>query len=598
MAKKKSKTDKIADTDLLQQLRDEYKSAEALMNNYVDTWDKVYKSYMNKRDDIIVSVNGKSKITIPALFYIIETIVPRLAVKLLGAKPVFKVLGRTFEDMDNANLIEVLLDYQLEDINFNTKIISVIRDVLLYSVGFIKYFWDYDVYNGDDKPNFMVCSPKSIFIDPDATSIDDARYAIHKVYLSKAQIKKYIEKGVFNLINSIDDIDNLQDNKEKQETVIGLSTKIKGKYLFYEHWTPNKVYTYTEGKLVRNDDNPYGRIPIIDFKNYPLTDQFYNISDGAMILDLEEELITKRRQRLDNINFVLNTMWILERGNDIDEEELVSRSGGIIHTNNKDALDPVKIPDVTMSSFNETNDLEREMQNISGATDYLRGISEHSRETATSVQTLSAAGNMRFFVKLLSIYQSFSKIAKAFIDMDRKFMTKKRVLRIAGDFPIPSDKQGNPISPDDFKQATDAAGNIYTFFNLSKDSVTGMYDFIPLLSQNISSNLMGRGNMLLQLFGMLKDSNYINQYNFVKKIFDVLQIEDTGNLLKTQKELAEEEKARQAALQQYLAAQAAAGQQPGAPQGQPQQAQPQQAQPQQAAPQGTPLPGATPQGEA
>ncbi len=519
----------------LNRLLEDYNQAHSYQQRYSNIWRKCYEAYTNNRKDLEVRVNGKSKIKIPAIFYIVETIIPRLAGKLLGSKPIFNILPRTADDMDKAEILEILLDYQLEQVNFDEKLIMALRDMELYSVGIFKWFWEYDIYNGNDRPNFIVVNPNAFFIDPDATDIDDARYVIHRVYLSKAQIQKYIEKGIFNRVKSIDDI-TLTENKEKQESKIGRGMEnIKGKYEFFEYWTPNKVYTFTKGELVREDDNVYREIPFIAIKNIPMSDQFYSLSDAEMLLDLEQELITKRRQRLDNVNFVLNTMFIVERGAEIDERELVTRSGGIIHTNDREAIDVLKFPDVTQSAYVEVKELEREMQNISGAFDYLRGVTQHSRETATSVMTLTQEGNMRFYLKLLSIYKKIAKLALAFVKMSQLFMNKKQIIRIVGEVNI---EGVETISK------KNSRGETLSFLSIDKSDIKGNYDIIPVFSNTILSNLMNYGQLLLQLFQLLKDSPYIKQYNFIKTIFDIFQIRNRNFLLKTQKELEEEAQAQ------------------------------------------------------
>ena len=63
--------------------------------------------------------------------------------------------------------------------------------------------------------------------------------------------------------------------------------------------------------------------------------------------DLQAELDTLRNQRIDNISFVLNRMWKVRKGADIDEAELVSRPHGIIRVDNPD--------DVTELAMNDSD---------------------------------------------------------------------------------------------------------------------------------------------------------------------------------------------------------------------------------------------------
>ena len=90
-----------------------------------------------------------------------------------------------------------------------------------------------------------------------------------------------------------------------------------------------------------------------------LPNEFYGLSAVGLVEHLQHELNTTRNQRIDNVSFVLNRMWKVRRGADIDDSELVSRPHGVVHVDNPDDVTPFEMSGVTASSYNEKQESGR-----------------------------------------------------------------------------------------------------------------------------------------------------------------------------------------------------------------------------------------------
>src|SRR5690606_4945367 len=126
---------------------------------------------------------------------------------------------------------------------------------------------------------------------------------------------------------------------------------------------------------------------------------FYGIGEIEPIEHLQHELNTIRNMRMDNINLIINRMWTVKNSADISPEELISRPGGVIHVQNHDDIQPIKLDNVAAESYKEDELIRRDIDLATGVNDYVRGTNPDRRETATTASVLSTASNERIKLK-------------------------------------------------------------------------------------------------------------------------------------------------------------------------------------------------------
>jgi hypothetical protein len=89
----------------------------------------------------------------------------------------------------------------------------------------------------------------------------------------------------------------------------------------------------------------------------------------APIYDIQKAYNLTRNQRFENVTMIMNRMWLLKQGAGVDPRRLRSFPGNVIPVRDMDGVQPLPTPDITASSYNETDALNTEMQTILGTID-------------------------------------------------------------------------------------------------------------------------------------------------------------------------------------------------------------------------------------
>jgi hypothetical protein len=153
---------------------------------------------------------------------------------------------------------------------------------------------------------------------------------------------------------------------------------------------------------------------------------------------LQYELNSTRNQRLDNVTLILNRMWVVDKNADVEESELVSQSGQIIHTGDMKGIEPLPTPDVTASAYNEESMIKSDIQDASGISDYVTGQGASGKsgqaveQTATGIALYQEAGNARIKFKLDNMEDALREFGLQLMALLQQFLTHEFVIRIVG----------------------------------------------------------------------------------------------------------------------------------------------------------------------
>ena len=203
-----------------------FNDAEGGRKELEDRWLKYYKMYRSwagKRP----AGDWRSRVWIPVSFYVIETIVPRLVAQL----PKFTVMPVGPEDSDGAKQMEYLLEYVSTQNDLYLELVKCFKSALIYGTGIAKTLYDekfaWNIYRepimepitmpvgmgatdvdgnemtqqvvvgeqptGEERlvrePILKYAGPAAeavdifdFFVSPEATSMEDASYVIHRVF--------------------------------------------------------------------------------------------------------------------------------------------------------------------------------------------------------------------------------------------------------------------------------------------------------------------------------------------------------------------------------------------------------------------------------
>jgi len=523
--------------DPLEIVVEDFKRAQEARQPREDKWKRyyeLYRSYVENRSD------GLSNLFIPLVFAAIETVLPRLVEAIFASRPYLAVLPREPQDVDNARVMETLIDYQLVDkMNIVRKFNNWIRECLIYGTAVGKVGWRFEtrprivrvprleifgVKFGEttkeeqtvfyDDPDFEPIDLFDFFIDPDATTIDEAAFCIHRFYRSMSYLKKQAENGIYENIDELEELTasgTITSNERISD--IGLGGGTSGKKLeVLEYWTDDRVITVVEQQVViRDAKNPYyhRRKPFISIVDVPVPHEFYGIGEVEPIEYLQYAYNDFVNQIMDNINLSINKVWVANKEADIDPTQLTVKPGHVIWAEDiHNDLREVVFADNTGSAFNMLGLMENQIQNVLGVFDYIKGATPSRAETATTVTSLQEAANMRFKQKIRTIeIMGLRDLGRFMIQLNQQFVDRTRLIRVVG-----------------------AEGEM--FQEISPEEIGGDFDLIPVGSSvDPIANKFSRQNQLINLYNTIGQHPIINQQEFLKIIFDAFDVKEQSRLI-------------------------------------------------------------------
>lgn len=224
-------------------------AAEKSKSNYVERWDRYYRLYRSfvKHDPD----DWHSKVFIPMVFWVVETVAPRLVAQL----PRFLVMPVGEEDVAPAKMMEQLMDWAAVKSDLFIELVKAVKSALKYGTGILKTFHRVDTFRARRKvPQYEdVMVPREIttrtpegevmadlngqamveqvetsigqiqvgyeiekytyvgydgpaadwvdiwnfFPAPEADDVQSSRYCIHRVYRELRHVQKMVDKGVY-----------------------------------------------------------------------------------------------------------------------------------------------------------------------------------------------------------------------------------------------------------------------------------------------------------------------------------------------------------------------------------------------------------------
>ena len=541
---------KIAD-DPVTYITNLYDAVKRWRDPYEKRWKRFYKLYRSYRDPS--QYPFKANVFVPYIFSIVESVVPKMLGTIFNTRPILSVIPRKGASEGVSKLLERLLDYQLDEdqLEFFNKILEFFKETAVYGTAFMKIL---PRFHNDELVsfNYIDVEPIDLFhIFPDyrATSVGDMRYIIQLSYLDFDELKDMQDQGFYKnvtpLLEKLEAMTNVDEYKRKRLSDIG----ILDEYGFdasrrvvevLEYWDRDNIYIIGgRQEVLKKEKNPFGRLlPFIMARYIPIQHELYGVGIPEVSESLQEELNTVRNQRMDNVNLIINRMFVVNKYADVDFDSLVSFPGNVILSNDVEAIKPLDTRDITKSAYEEEDIIKRDIDNATGEWEYSRGATPPRRETATGIVRLQQASNIRFdtIVKMLE-FSVLRNIAKMFIWLDYQFMD-------------PADFKGI-VGEEEYKKYE---GDM--FYKSTPTEVFRNFMFQPMGSSTTAIKEV-RVNQIMQAYEMFNKDPFINQIELRKMVMDVLDLKNESKLLI-------EDPVQYAQLLMQMT-----GQVPGGPQGQP-----------------------------
>lgn len=380
---------------MLNAVLEEFAAADDARRPLQTRWEryyKLYRSYVVRKDG-----DWHSKVFWPLVFYIIESIIPKLVAQL----PVFRVEGLEPEDDEPAKVMEKVLEWAARRSKLYLELVKVYKSALKYGTGIAKVrhvritkkivkmeeqveqqtmpmpVMDPDtgqplmgldgnpltedmdmgeeigtgVMERMEEERVVYEGPVAEYIDifnfwpaPEATSVEDARFVIQRSFRDEHYVNKMMDDGIWRIPPGMElgdlwsgETDTLQ--KLREETKSAQSDPTRKLAEVWERWTDTAVIVVLNRRaVVRVDENPYehGSKPFVRIVDYLQEGEFWGVGEIEPMEGMQDVTNALWNQRIDNVRLVLNRMFAFDPDNVWDMGDLKTRPGGGIRVRAKD----------------------------------------------------------------------------------------------------------------------------------------------------------------------------------------------------------------------------------------------------------------------
>jgi len=538
-AKHKRDFENMSDEQILNVILEDLQiSLKPIFDKFSDYY-RMYRGVKTKTPE----QEGRSNLFIPYTFNLIETITPKIITSIFATRPFFQALPLGVSDVEErearAKKMSKYFDYQFQQ---KIKIVPILTDIiktsLIYGKAISKQTWNYKTkevvqrrrkkilgipipdYDNilteqviADQPMIENVILTDFFIDPSGTSIDEMRYCIHRYWEDRHELKEKEKKGVYKNIDKVIE-DNRADDSYDTLLQVGFSDsdqRRKGVEIL-EYWTDDWVVRVANKNIViSSQPNPYfhRKKPFAEWDYIRIPNEFYSVGVPEAIQDLQAELNTTRNQRIDNVSFVLNKMYSVLRGANVDPEQLVSRPAGYVYVDNHDDIKELTFDDVTNSAYNEEIIIKGDMDATTGVFDSVRGSNPDRRETATTMSILNSSGSERFKLQNILIeYGGLQEMLNQVLRLNQQFIDADMEIQILGE-----------------------SENIEDLV-VTQEEILGEYDIIALGSSvEPIINKEVRQNQLVQLLNVVQNSQEVNMTEFYRRLFEAFDMKNVDALV-------------------------------------------------------------------
>jgi len=500
--------DEEAQKELVNKVAKKFKAADRAKQGYQEKWDtlyKMYRSFVKKK----ASGDWRSRIYIPISFFVIETVTPRLVAQL----PNFKVEPVSEDDVLPARLMEELLKWSQAQTDLYLELVKATKSALLYGTGILKTFYDvktrysivrepmmqesysqmpmrdvdgmprFDVdgmplmqqvrtglepvldpttgqqatqvmrrpYQSYSGPSAEAVDIDDFFVDPQADSIDSARYVIHRVFRDKEHLEQMFAAGVYK--KPPEDVWHSfleQSAASRRTTMVDLGggpTPAEDEmYSVLEYWTDDElIVCIGDGKsvtsLLRYEKNPYGHgeKPFVRIVDYLVPHEFWGIGELEPLQGLQEGINSLWNSRIDNVKIALNMVLTAVMDYVVNPDDLVIKPGQVIQLREgirrDDAVGKLELGDITSSSYKETAELERIADATANTSAIVTGQESPSyARTASGLALTQEISNTRFSHKVkMAELTGFQHLARQFGENLKQFMPDQMKIRVLGE---------------------------------------------------------------------------------------------------------------------------------------------------------------------
>lgn len=419
-----------------------------------DKWDEYYRLWRGiwKKEDSSRD-SERSKIITPALAQAIESAVAELEEATFGSGKWFDVTDN--HDDDNSADIQMFRDQLAEDFtkeDVESAISEIYLNGALYGTGIGKIvleervdrkivpkaIGDTEITRADYEETNIVrvglkaVHPKEFVIDPTARTVEDALGMAHITDVPKHQVEQKQTSGVYydvQLSGYTDSIvggrhetekDNLKNIREEDQTLLveyhgfvprhmleGVAVEMSDDPDNAETYVSQDdeelieaIVTIANGNtLLRAINNPYvmGDRCFVAYQHDTVPNRFWGRGIAEKGYNPQKALDAEARGRIDAMALSIHPMMAMDASRMQRGQNFKVSPGRSILTNGapRDILMPLNFGQVNPSTFNQSADLERQVQMGTGSMDSATPIADNQRNATSGGMSMIMGGAIK-----------------------------------------------------------------------------------------------------------------------------------------------------------------------------------------------------------
>ena len=410
-----------------------------VQEQYVQNWDYLNNLYHNIRETDEYTEDWQANLGLSGAFGPVNQEIPSIMGGIFP-KPDFYSLTPVDDDGSDKYAIAAeahrsIMTKQAEQMHLYKNLYWTVMDALIFSAGWVKLEWKFDRKKRkylDSRSGKLVqvtkeeiiahpiitnISPYDVFVDPEATGVEDARYVVHKVQKTLGEI---MSSKFWNMTD--------EKNQLKADVINGGNKRWKNcKVDLYLYYTPTEIMAVTTDYkfVVKKHTTPYkhNRIPLFNLVKFPEQRSPYGISTVEAIADMVEYTNILVNSNADNIRIALNKLFTLKSSSDIDGETLKVAPGRIFKIRQNDELKEMPITPVSPMVYREIGQMEQFKNQAIGNMDMIDSSQVKTAREAEIVASRASAKVKEFIV--YNREEFLKPLIKTWIDLNQQYLTKQ-----------------------------------------------------------------------------------------------------------------------------------------------------------------------------
>ena len=454
---------------------------------YDDKWERMSDLYLGKH--FPEGFDDEDRIAINMAFSTVNVIFPSITVN----HPKIEVMANKPEDEDRAVIAQAVINYLWRHYNFRAPFRRAAKDFVTFGHGWVKVgykFEEEEVELDDDEKemkslelitevdNFVSENPDlagdmpdddeiranspqtktivkedrptverisvfDMFVDPEATCMEDARWIAQRIVLPIDEVKndeRYNSSVRRNL--KADAMITSEWMSDRDRKAFDSDIDRVTIYEFYDI-ADGTMCVFAEGGdgyLIDPVEMPYAfGHPFEYIPNYEVPDSFYAIGDLEMIEAPQQELNKTRSQMMNHRKkygrkYLYRASALGPEGRQGLESSEDNVAIEVVDDNQplQDVIMPVPITPMSGDLYQYSNIISADMDRVSGVNEYARGSTPEIRRTATEAAMIQDGANARSADKLAIIELAIGNIARKVLQLCQQYMTGEQVARVVG----------------------------------------------------------------------------------------------------------------------------------------------------------------------